>query len=255
MSTPAASASTSAAATAQPPHNRNWYDEEDITPDDQSVGLPEIGTFTLFMITPPPKHKVDLDNWLDKVEKILESHNLHNLIKKDVLWPHRDSENGQKWKTISKQELNSRGNKMSFADEFVDELKKLMKGEGHGALKAAMTKYRTISRSQYSTIEEYITAMKKTYKTLSDLKSRLVPYFALQAMLIELSDVPELESFIVLKDNELNAIKDPVETIRVIDFHQYCTAILDHIESHKAKAGIISAAVNNSRRQNTCDRG
>ncbi|KAJ5521539.1 transcriptional regulator family: Centromere protein B DNA-binding region [Penicillium freii] len=43
------------------------------------------GTFTLFKITPPLKNKEDLDNWLDKVEKILESHNLHNLIKKDVL--------------------------------------------------------------------------------------------------------------------------------------------------------------------------
>lgn len=36
---------------------------------------------------------------------------------------------------------------------------------------------------------------------------------------MELSDVPELESFIVLKDNELNAIKEPVETIIVIDFY------------------------------------
>ncbi|OQD65213.1 hypothetical protein PENPOL_c006G08429 [Penicillium polonicum] len=196
MSAPAASASSasSAAATAQPPHNRNWHDEEDVTPADQSVGLPDIGTFTLFKITPLLKNKEDLDNWLDKVEKILESYNLHNLIKKDVLWPYRDSENGQKWKTISKQvrtwlsgsidnelmqELNSRGNKMTFADEFVDELKRLMKGEGYGALKTVMMKFKTISRSQYLTIEEYITAMKKMYKTLSDLKSRLVPYFAL----------------------------------------------------------------------------
>ena len=85
---------SSAAATAQPPYNRNWYDEEDVILADQLVGLPDIGTFTLFKITPLLKNKEDLDNWLDKVEKILESYNLYNLIKKDVLWPYRDSENG-----------------------------------------------------------------------------------------------------------------------------------------------------------------
>lgn len=207
---------------------------------------------------------MDLDKWLDKVEKILESHNLHNLIKKNIPWPTRDNVNGQKWKTLSKQvrawlsgsidsdlleELNGRGNKMSFADEFVDEIKKHMKGEGHGALKAAMAKFRSISRSQFSTTEEYISGMKKTYKTLVDLKSRLVPYFALETMLMELRDVTELESFIVLKDNELNAVKDPVEEITIVDFHHYCTAILDHIASLNDKTGIISAAVVNQRRQ------
>ena len=36
---------------------------------------------------------------------------------------------------------------MTFADEFVDELKKLIKGKDYRALKIAITKFKTILRS------------------------------------------------------------------------------------------------------------
>ncbi|KAJ5922443.1 hypothetical protein N7516_010146, partial [Penicillium verrucosum] len=47
------------------------------------------------------------------------------------------------------------------------------------------------------------------------------PYYALQTMLIELMEVPELNSLIVVKDNELNAIENPVTMITMIGFHRY----------------------------------
>ncbi|KAJ5922444.1 hypothetical protein N7516_010147 [Penicillium verrucosum] len=56
--------------------NNNWHDEEDM---------------------------LDHDKWIDKVEKTLESHNLHNLIKRSIPWPNRRDPNSQKWKTLSKQ--------------------------------------------------------------------------------------------------------------------------------------------------------
>ena len=157
-----AASASSAAATAQPPYNRNQYNKEDVIPADQSVGLPNIGTFTLFKITSLLKNKEDLDNQLDKIEKILESYNLYNLIKKDVLQPYRDSENSQKQKTISKQvytqllgsidnkliqKLNSQDNKITFANEFVNKLKKLIKDKDYRALKIVITKFKTILRS------------------------------------------------------------------------------------------------------------
>lgn len=67
-----------------PLYDKDWHAKKDVTVADQSVGLPNIGTVILFKITPPLKHKVDLDKWINKVEKILESHNSQNLIKKDV---------------------------------------------------------------------------------------------------------------------------------------------------------------------------
>ncbi|CRL21890.1 unnamed protein product [Penicillium camemberti] len=61
------------------------------------------------------------------------------------------------------QQINGRGNATSFADELLDEIKKHLKGEGHGALKAAMMKFRTISRKQCSLSEDFIEAMKTIY--------------------------------------------------------------------------------------------
>ncbi|KAJ9489623.1 hypothetical protein VN97_g3650 [Penicillium thymicola] len=115
------------------------------------------------------------------------------------------------------EEDNGRGNPITFIDELMKEIRKHMKGEGHGALKAAMTAFRTISRKKFSSSDEFIVSMKAIYKTLVDLKSGIPPYYALQTMLIELMEVPELNSFIVVKDNELNAIENPVTMITMID--------------------------------------
>ncbi|CRL21889.1 unnamed protein product [Penicillium camemberti] len=45
-------------------------------------------------MSPSPIKVEDLDNWIDTVEKILEGHNLQNLIKKSVPWPTRRDPNG-----------------------------------------------------------------------------------------------------------------------------------------------------------------
>ncbi|KAJ5878380.1 hypothetical protein N7455_001845 [Penicillium solitum] len=226
---------TSGSQAQLPPDDNNWYDEEDVLVTDQAVGLLDVGTFNLYKITPPLKRSEDLDKWSHKVEKILELHNLHNLINKSIPWPSRRDPNGQKWKTLSKQvrtwlsssidgdlmeDINGRGNPVTFADELIEEIRKQMKDEGHGALKAAMRNFRTISRKQFSSSEEFITSMKATYKT-----------------------------FIIVKDNELNAIENPATTITIIDFHRYSTAIQDYIKFTNADSGIISAAVNNQKRR------
>ncbi|CAP80123.1 hypothetical protein PCH_Pc12g04960 [Penicillium rubens Wisconsin 54-1255] len=69
-------------------------------------------------------------------------------------------------------EINTRGLKIGFIDDFLTELKKYIKGKGH------------------------------------------------KTILLELSDIPELSGFIVIKDNELNAIKKPAKTITIIDFYR-----------------------------------
>ncbi|KZN92634.1 hypothetical protein EN45_027940 [Penicillium chrysogenum] len=63
------------------------------------------------------------------------------------------------------------------------------------------------------------------------MNGQLPPYYALETILSELSEVPELSGFIVVKDNELNAIEKPAETITIIDFYRYSTAILDYVKS------------------------
>jgi hypothetical protein len=85
-----------------------------------------------------------------------------------------------------------------------------MKGEGHGAIKTAINTFLDLKRSRFSTSEEYINTLKLAYKAICDLHADIPPYHALQMMLSQLAEVQELNSFIVRKDNELNAIDKPV---------------------------------------------
>ncbi|CAP98387.1 hypothetical protein PCH_Pc22g10990 [Penicillium rubens Wisconsin 54-1255] len=87
-------------------------------------------------------------------------------------------------------EINTRGLKIGFADDFLTELKKYIKGE--------------------------------------------------ETILLELSDIPELSGFIVIKDNELNTIKKPIKTITIIDFYRYSTTILDYIKSSNINSLALS---------------
>ena len=53
--------------------------------------------------------------------------------------------------------------------------------------------------------------------------------------------MPELSGFIVVKDNELNAIKKPAKIITIIDFYRYSTTILDYIKSSNVDSLALSA--------------
>ena len=244
------------AESSNQPVDRDWYAKQDVIVADQAVGLPEVGSFNLYKLTPPLKERTDFDNWIDQVEKVLRSHKLHNLINTDILQPAVNDPNGEKWHTLSLQvrtwmtssmdhtlvqEINARGSKIGFADDFLTELKKYIKGEGHGALKAAIRSFKKLSRSQFTTNEEFIYTVKLRYKAICDLNRELPLYYALETMLLELSDIPELSGFIVVKDNELNAIEKPAKTITIIDFYRYSTAILDYVKSSNTDSLALSA--------------
>jgi hypothetical protein len=211
----------------------------------QAVDLPELGSFNLCKLTPPLKERADPDIWIDQVDKVLRGYNLHHLNNKNIPWPKIRDPNGKKWHTLSlqvrswlsnsidhtvMQEINARGSDPYYADELFAEIKIHMKREGHGAIKTAMDTFLDLSRSQFSTSEEYIDALKLAYKAICDLHADIPPYHALQMMLSQLAEVQELNSFIVVKDNELNAIEKPVQTVTIADFYRYSNAILDYIK-------------------------
>lgn len=50
---------TSESQAQLPPDDNKWYDEY-VLVSDRSVGLPEVGTFNLYKITPPLKERVSL---------------------------------------------------------------------------------------------------------------------------------------------------------------------------------------------------
>jgi hypothetical protein len=119
-------------------------------------------------------------------------------------------------------------------------LKKHIKGEGYSALKAAIRSFKKLSRSQFTTNKDFIYTIKLRYKAVYNLNRELPLYYALETILSELSDILELSGFIVIKDNELNAIEKPAKTITIIDFYRYSTTILDYIKSSNTDSLALS---------------
>jgi hypothetical protein len=85
------------------PDDRNWDEVEDaiFTAGDQGDDLPAIGSFMLYKLEPPLKHKEDFDKWYDGIVKILRGHGLHRLIDKSIERPVRSSPNAQIWMKLS----------------------------------------------------------------------------------------------------------------------------------------------------------
>ncbi|KAJ6190365.1 hypothetical protein N7519_000386 [Penicillium mononematosum] len=130
------------------PADRDWDAVEDAI-GDQGDGLPAVGSFVLYKLFPPLKHKEHFDIWFQIVTLILESHGLHRLIDKSIERPMRNSQNAETWKELSLQvrewlrrsidrkvvqEITTTGRRTKWADDFMHECKLHMHGEGHGAL-------------------------------------------------------------------------------------------------------------------------
>ncbi|CAP92157.1 hypothetical protein PCH_Pc13g10880 [Penicillium rubens Wisconsin 54-1255] len=165
--------------------------------------------------------------WIEKVERILQTHKPHNLINKSIPRPMRNNPDGQKWKTLSKQatswlgnrlgrdllhEVYARGDRTGFADEFMEELKKHMEGERHVLNKGAVPQCSQMPVSK-------IVRPQRSNTTIM--------CFAI--MFSGLMEVPELETFILAKRNELDAVRNPVEDITSTDFYRYSRAIWNYI--------------------------
>ncbi|KAJ5788450.1 hypothetical protein N7457_003440 [Penicillium paradoxum] len=234
-----------ASVLADRPDNSDWKEVIHAPVENQAVNLPELGSFILDKITPPLKEREDANEWIDKAEKILDSHNLHHLINCAVPWPKRNNPDGKKWMTLSKQvrawlsasldnevmqEIRLRGNDIHFADEFMDEIHKHMKRDSHTAQRMAVKAFRTTSRSQFSSNLEFIRAVKRRYRAINDAKGEIPAYFALEIILEELDSVPEMKTFLDIKSNELNALKNPMVEITTVDLYQYAASIEDYIK-------------------------
>ena len=50
------------AKSSNQPVDRDWYTKQDVIVADQSISLPEVGSFNLYKLTPPLKERTDFDN-------------------------------------------------------------------------------------------------------------------------------------------------------------------------------------------------
>ncbi|KAJ6118841.1 hypothetical protein N7471_013461 [Penicillium samsonianum] len=236
------------------PEDRDWDTVEDVTDTigDQGEGLPAIGSFVLYKLEPLLKEKEDFDNWFNAVSRILEGHGLQRLIDKNILRPTRNSPNAETWMKLSMQVsswlricidpdvakyITSSGKRTKWADDFMHECKLHMRGEGHGALSAAMVKFMGTKKAEFSTTTEFIEALQQRFKTANDLKAGLPPYAAIVIMVTQLQEITKLRSAIEIKNNELKSIKDPSAELTIQDFFLYCSEMKDKIKEFGIDGG------------------
>ncbi|CAI7574783.1 unnamed protein product [Penicillium glandicola] len=244
------------------PEDRDWDTVEDVTDTigDQGEGLPTIGSFVLYKLEPLLKEKEDFDNWFSAVSRILEGHGLQRLIDKTILRPTRNSPNAETWMKLSMQVsswlricidpdvakyITSNGKRTKWADDFMHECKLYMRGEGHGALSAAIVKFIGTKKAEFSTTTEFIEALQQRFKTTNDLKAGIPPYIAIVIMVTQLQEITELRSAIEIKNNELKSIKDPSAELTIQDFFLYCSEMKDKIKEFNIDGGVGANATSN----------
>ncbi|KAJ9486861.1 hypothetical protein VN97_g6455 [Penicillium thymicola] len=104
-----------------------------------------------------------------------------------------------------------------------------MRGEGHGALSAAIMKIFNTKRMEFTTASEFINVVKQRYKKANDLKANISPYMAIVIMVSQLQEIPELRTTIEIRNHEMKKIKDPVKEISINDLFKYCVDLHDKI--------------------------
>ncbi|KAJ5284839.1 hypothetical protein N7524_000145 [Penicillium chrysogenum] len=136
------------------------------------------------------------------------------------------------------QDITSTGERTTLADDFMHQCKLHMRGEGHGALSAAIIPFVNTKRTEFSTAGEFIDAVKQRYRTANNLKADISPYVATVIMASQLQEIPELRILIEIRDYEMRKIKDPAKEISVNDFFKYCADMQDKIRQFGIDSGV-----------------
>ncbi|KAI3280621.1 hypothetical protein DTO002I6_10115 [Penicillium roqueforti] len=122
------------------------------------------------------------------------------------------------------------------------ECKLHMRGEGHGALSAAIIRFIGTKRTDFSTTIEFIDALKQRFKTANDLKAAIPPYQAIVIMVNQLQEITELRSSIEIKNNKLKSIKNPAAEMTIQDFFLYCSEMQDKVKEFNIDGGVSASA-------------
>lgn len=228
------------------PDDKNWDEVERVQSmaPDQGYDLPDPAIITLYKITPQLTSSDDFDAWEAMVVKQLWGLKLHNLIDDKIERPYRNAENAEPWVDLSERvcswlsygldpalnrEISMRSGNIRWADKFMSECKRCFKAKGHAAITTATIKFFRTRRTEFNNIEEFITAVKNRYMTARDLKGHVVPYHMMTIITIELSQIPELKSFIDLKNDRLEDEADPGSKVSTDDVFKYCQSIIDKV--------------------------
>ncbi|KAJ9485050.1 hypothetical protein VN97_g8300 [Penicillium thymicola] len=126
------------------------------------------------------------------------------------------------------RDITSTGECTDLADDFMYQCKLFIRGDGYGAMSAAVMSFRT-KRTEFSTATEFIEAVKLRHKAANDLKANLHPCLGVIMLMSQLQEIPEMRSSIDIKNVELKKFGDPANEITMTDFLKCCSEMQDKV--------------------------
>ncbi|KAF5858633.1 hypothetical protein ETB97_003942 [Aspergillus alliaceus] len=206
----------------------------------QATNLPEKADFTLQPMEKLENHN-NWDEWIDTVRMILDIHELQDLIKADVPKPSKSDPKYEIWRTCASivnlwlrahltedlaAKLETTHLPKQWPDETVQTISKLIHGHGYLLNGAVWIDAVLIKRSDYGTIQQFVTALQEKISAAGKVNMTITPY---QATLLLLNGIEtELPIFAgnVRYSMTENSWKDLTEN----NFFNYC-----QIACHEAR--------------------
>ena len=121
--------------------------------------------------------------------------------------------------------------------------------KGHGALSTNMTEFNELKLSDHSSLLDFINAVRENYSRGIRLESNLPLYWLIVKVLNKLSQEPELNSFITIRNSRFLEMKHHTSVFSTQDLSDELNAIENQIK-HLAATPMANAAVKARSRSN-----
>lgn len=241
------------------PENNDWEtDDFDIKLRDQSFGLPDCDSVTLYRIKPQLTCKADFDAWENAIILHLTGARLKNLIEVSIDKPMRNSTESMNWMNLSKKVLSwlcdsinpdlnreivngSQRKKHKWADTYMDSCRKFFRGEGFLAISHAQERFFEIKYNDFDNAKDYVAAVKQRYETLQQLGGCPTPYDAIALIHRQLKKVKEWESFIMVREGSYQKVKDPKNNMTENDLYELIGEIQESASEETGYSNIATA--------------
>src|SRR6202046_5507877 len=191
-------------------------------------------------IIDPLQGRSDYNLWAAMTKKVLEQHDLEDLVDSTVDRPPTGHEKYEAWKSQSKSVsmwlvtiiskeifsgLFSGHWKWKYADEAFDAIKTIVMGHGHNTANIIVTQALDTRRSQFGTVEHYMNAFKTGVQEANRLTNAtiILPWTACSMLLKGL----EQEFPAWAKINQRELLSPDKANMALTDFHRLCDLAID----------------------------
>lgn len=192
-------------------------------------------------IIDPLQGRSDYNLWAAMTKKVLEQHDLEDLVDSTIDRPPTGHEKYEAWKSQSKSVstwlvtiiskeifsgLFSGHWKWKYADEAFDAIKTIVMGHGHNTAHIIVTQALDTRRSQFGTVEHYVNAFKTRVQEANRVTNAtiILPWTACSMLLKGLE--PEFPAWAKINQRELLS-PDKANSMEESEFLKLCAEAID----------------------------